>query len=109
MNAKYKISDKMRAKMDQAANDIERDKDRLIDESLARKAELDALLEALQMLKRAREAAGLSLADVSKKSGIDPARLSKLENDPSANPTISTLARIAAAVGVRLSIQIEAA
>lgn len=58
---------------------------------------------ALAELKRVREAAGLSLADVAERSGIDKAALSRLENGVHDNPTIETLMRYAAAVGKKLS------
>lgn len=57
---------------------------------------------ALQELKKAREAAGLSLADVAERSGIDKAALSRLENGVHDNPTVDTLTRYATAVGKRL-------
>ena len=58
---------------------------------------------ALAELKRTREAAGLSLADVAERSGIDKSALSRLENGIHDNPTIETLMRYAAAVGKKLS------
>ena len=54
-------------------------------------------------LMKAREAAGLSLADVAERSGIDKGALSRLENGIHDNPTVVTLARYAAAVGKRLT------
>ncbi|HEY1376517.1 MAG TPA: helix-turn-helix transcriptional regulator [Gemmataceae bacterium] len=60
------------------------------------------LLQALAELKKARTAAGLSLADVAERSGIDKAALSRLENGIQANPTVETLSRYAAALGKRL-------
>jgi DNA-binding XRE family transcriptional regulator len=57
---------------------------------------------ALEALKKAREAAGLSLADVAERSGIDKAALSRLENGVHDNPTVDTLMRYAAAVGKKL-------
>jgi DNA-binding XRE family transcriptional regulator len=53
-------------------------------------------------LKKAREAAGLTLAVVSKRSGMDQATLSRLENGRQPNPTIDTLWRYASAVGKQL-------
>ena len=73
------------------------------------KSQLEELRNAMQLLRQARENAGLSLADVAARSGIDKSRLSKLENDPHPNPTLNTLTRIANAIGVRLSIRITAA
>jgi DNA-binding XRE family transcriptional regulator len=64
-------------------------------------------LQALAELKTARTAAGLSLADVAERSGIDKAALSRLENGIQANPTVETLLRYAAAVGKRLRWTLE--
>ena len=57
---------------------------------------------ALNELKKTREAAGLSLADVAERSGIDKAALSRLENGVHDNPTVDTLMRYATAVGKKL-------
>jgi site-specific DNA-methyltransferase (adenine-specific) len=59
------------------------------------------LQQAIAELKKAREAAGLSLAQVAEKSGIDKAALSRLETGRQINPTVATLARYARAVGKR--------
>jgi len=56
----------------------------------------------LHQLKKEREAAGLSLADVSERTGMDRAAISRLENGHQLNPTIDTLARYAAALGKRI-------
>ena len=53
-------------------------------------------------LKKAREAAGLTLAVVSKLTGMDQATLSRLENGRQPNPTVDTLWRYANAVGRQL-------
>jgi len=53
----------------------------------------------LHQLKKEREAAGLSLADVAERTGMDRAAISRLENGHQLNPTIDTLARYAAALG----------
>ncbi len=59
-------------------------------------------------LKKAREAAGLTLAAVSKRTGMDQATLSRLENGRQPNPTVDTLWRYARAVGRRLVLTHEA-
>jgi DNA-binding XRE family transcriptional regulator len=64
--------------------------------------------ELLQRLKAAREAAGLTLADLSARCGIDQPALSRLENGHTRNPTLDTLWRYAAAVGQRLVLSTEA-
>lgn len=59
-------------------------------------------------IKQAREAAGLTLAEVSRRCGIDQPALSRLENGRNKNPTLDTLWRYAAAVGLRLILTTEA-
>jgi hypothetical protein len=54
-------------------------------------------------LRRLREQQGLSLTDVSAKTGIDRAALSRLEN--SGNPTMKTLFRYAEGVGMELEFE----
>src|SRR5262249_28989494 len=53
-------------------------------------------------LKKVRDTAGLTLAAVSKRTGMDQATLSRLENGRQANPTVDTLWRYACALGRRL-------
>lgn len=65
-----------------------------------------ALQDALKLLKSERERLGLSLADVSERTGIEPPNLSRLENDCDANPTVATLTRYADALGKTLTIQL---
>jgi DNA-binding XRE family transcriptional regulator len=62
---------------------------------------------ALHELKKTRESAGLSLADVAERSGIDKAALSRLENGVHDNPTVETLMRYAAALGKKLSFTLQ--
>ena len=66
----------------------------------------DHLQHTMQALKARREEQGVSLAELHRISGIDRARLSRLESDPSANPTIETLDRIAHALGAKLRISV---
>jgi DNA-binding Xre family transcriptional regulator len=58
--------------------------------------ELRLLLKALR---ETRKQLGLSLADLSERSGIDPAVLSRLENGRQENLTVATLGRYATALG----------
>jgi DNA-binding XRE family transcriptional regulator len=71
-----------------------------------RMATLDQLQELLLQLKAAREAKGLSLADLTKVTGMDRSALSKLETGQRANPTVETLVRYAEAVGKRLVVSL---
>jgi ribosome-binding protein aMBF1 (putative translation factor) len=72
----------------------------------ARMASLDQLRELLQQLKAAREAKGLSLADLTELTWMDRSALSKLETGQRANPTVETLVRYAEAVGKRLVVSL---
>jgi len=67
-------------------------------------AGLDQLHDLLQQLKAAREEKGLSLADLTERTGMDRSALSKLETGQRPNPTIETLVRYADAVGKRLVV-----
>ena len=58
-----------------------------------------AVREAMKALKRERQAQGLSLSDVEKRTGIGRAALSRLENRTELNPTVVTLTRYAEALG----------
>jgi hypothetical protein len=57
--------------------------------------------EALQALKRERQARGLSNNNIAEHSGLDRAVVSRLENGKQDNPTVATLMRYAAAIGKR--------
>ena len=67
---------------------------------------LDLLLACAE-LKKARQAQNLSLAEVSERSGIDKASLSRLENGLNLNPTFKTLESVAQVVGLKVKIVFE--
>jgi predicted transcriptional regulator len=71
-----------------------------------RMASLDQLDKLCEQLKAAREAKGLSLADVTELTGMDRSALSKLETGQRANPTVETLVRYAEAVGKRVVVSL---
>lgn len=72
-----------------------------------RMARLDQLQELLKQLKAAREAKGLSLADLTNRTGMDHSALSRLETGQWANPTVETLVRYAEAVGKKLVVSLN--
>ena len=78
-------------------------------EELTTLGEYFALREATFRLKQHRLAAGLTLDEVAERSGIDRAALSRLETGKNLNPTVGTLAKVAAAVGLALTFSLEAA
>src|SRR4051794_41735101 len=53
-------------------------------------------------LKAQRERQGLTLTQLAKRSGIDKGAISKLETGRQVNPTIDTLSRIAAGLGIKV-------
>lgn len=63
--------------------------------------------ELLRQLKAAREAKGLSLADVTALTGMDRSAISRLESGQRSNPTIETLVRYADAVGKRIVLSLD--
>lgn len=67
---------------------------------------LDQLGALLAQLKAAREAQGLSLADLTEITGMDRSALSKLETGQRPNPTVETLVRYAEAVGKRIIVSL---
>jgi ribosome-binding protein aMBF1 (putative translation factor) len=60
--------------------------------------------EAVAILKAERELRGLSLADISERTGLSKSAISKLENNQDANPTINTLSKYADALKMVLSV-----
>ncbi len=65
------------------------------------------LRDYIHHLKTTREAAGLTLADVSTRSGLAIESLSRLETGSQTNPTWKTLGLYAAAVGLRPCLTAE--
>jgi DNA-binding XRE family transcriptional regulator len=85
---------------------VDKELPELIERHNERLAASDQLQELLAQLKAAREAKGLSLADMTKLTGMDSSALSKLETGQRANPTVETLVRYADAVGKRLVVSL---
>lgn len=65
-------------------------------------ATIDTLLNQLDA---AREAAGLSKAALARAIGADPAVVRRLLSAPNVNPTLGTLAEVAAALGFRVRLE----
>lgn len=66
------------------------------------------LRDYIRQLKAAREAAGLTLADLSARTGLAVETLSRLETGALTNPTWKTLGACAAALGLRPCLTLEA-
>lgn len=69
----------------------------------------DALVSyfaAMAKLKGERQRQGLTLADISDRSGLDVGLLSRLENGKVVNPTLATLWRYADALGRTVTLDV---
>lgn len=65
--------------------------------------------DVLATLREAREKQGLSLADMMARTGMTREAISRLENSKEPNPTLRTLTRYASALGLKLTIDLNAA
>ena len=83
---------------------VEADKPRANRQAKQIRSQMEAVFDAMQVLKAEREKRGISLGELSRITGIDRANLSRLENDINANPTLETLVRIAQAIGGRIEL-----
>lgn len=71
------------------------------------KADLEWASAIVRQLREIREAAGVSLAEIEKRTGIRKSALSRLENSKAPNPTLATLRRYADAIGATVAITID--
>lgn len=94
------------AKYDKIREQVSGELPELVARHHERMASLDRLETLFTELKAAREAKGLSLADLTELTGMDRSALSKLETGQRANPTVETLVRYAEAVGKRLIVSL---
>lgn len=65
-------------------------------------ATIDAIVSALD---EARTAAGLSKAELARAIQVEPATIRRLFSSDKTNPTLGTLAEIAAALGLRITLE----
>jgi DNA-binding XRE family transcriptional regulator len=64
------------------------------------------VVRTLARFKALRKEAGLSLADVARRTGMDRAAISRLENGQVGNPTIGTLQTLARGLGKRIVVRL---
>lgn len=65
-------------------------------------ATIDAIVNALDA---AREAAGLTKAELARAIQAEPATIRRLFSSDKTNPTLGTLAEVAAALGLRITVE----
>ena len=94
-----------------ARKEVEAARAEILVEGRIRKEAWEAMRQdaqsAIAKLKAERERRGLSLADVEASSGLKRSALSRLENDPTANPTMLTLQRYALALGMSVATKVQ--
>ena len=61
--------------------------------------------EVVNALNDAREAAGLSKAELARAIQVEPATIRRLFASEKSNPTLGTLAEVAAALGMRITVE----
>lgn len=100
------LSAEERQRLNRARAETEAIRDEIVAEGRIRKRALEIsraqVRHTVDALRAERERLGLSLADVEARSGLKRSALSRLENDPAANPTLLTLQRYASAMGMRV-------
>jgi len=100
-------------RVQQARESAEADRETILAEGRVRKKAWESMrrdvARTIAALKAERKRLGWSLADVEARSGLKRSAISRLENDPNANPTLLTLCRYAMALGVRLETHVEEA
>jgi len=101
-----KVTPEEAAKYKQIRDQVAAELPDLIARHHERMADLDQVDELVKQLRAAREEKGLSLADLTERTGMDRSALSKLETGQRPNPTVETLVRYAAAVGKRLVVSL---
>ena len=94
-------------RLPEGSRSVEADKEEILAKGRVVFAAHQTACKAIKQLKKARLKQGLSLADIRQRTGIGREAISKLENDPTPNPTIRTLVRYAKAVGVKLELKVE--
>ncbi len=106
--AHAKMTPRRIAELSRLARKIDRDEiDAIKLKGRAVFARHEMMQSVIVALKAARQAQGLSLAQVGEKSGIGKANLSRLENDASPNPTWDTITRYAESVGRKLQVNVK--
>ncbi|MBB5962037.1 helix-turn-helix domain-containing protein [Planomonospora venezuelensis] len=87
--------------------DLQRDLEdpEFLREYVAETVKITAIDEIVNALEEARVSAGLSKADLARAIGAEPATVRRLFSSGNANPTLGTLAVLAAALGLRISME----
>ena len=99
-----KLTPEEAAKYRKVREQVQAELPELVAQHHQRTAAFEMLEGLIPQLKATREAKGLSLSDLTERTGMDRSAISKLETGQRPNPTIETLVRYAEAVGKRLVV-----
>lgn len=94
-------------RLDRALASVDAEVAELLQAARKRRAASAALRDTCLLLRSEREAQGLSLRDVSDRTGISRTEISRLETATNRNPTINSLQRIASALGKELVVSLK--
>lgn len=88
-------------------NDLARDLDdpEFLREYVVESMRIATIDEVVNALDDAREAAGLSKAELARAIQVEPATIRRLFASEKSNPTLGTLAEVAAALGMRITLE----
>jgi len=105
------LSNEERQRLVKARAETEATREEILTEGRTRKHALEIsraqIRRTIDVLRAERERLGLSLADVEARSGLKRSAISRLENDPTVNPTMLTLQRYASAIGKKVIVELE--
>lgn len=93
--------------LDRALGVVDAEIQELLPAARKRRAAGVSLHETCRLLRSEREAQGLSLADISDRTGMSRTEVSRLETAANKNPTINSLQRIATALGKQLIVSLQ--
>jgi DNA-binding phage protein len=99
-----KMPPEVEARWRKSLAEVEADRETILAQGRAVFAAHETAREVVERLKQERERRGISLADMLRRTGMTREALSRLENNLAPNPTVRTLARYAAAVGLELHL-----
>jgi transcriptional regulator with XRE-family HTH domain len=97
------MSTKQRLFWDDLARDLEDPE--FLREYVVESVRIDTVDRIVNALDQAREAAGLTKADLARSISAEPASIRRLFTGVHGNPTLSTLSEVAAALGLRITLE----
>ncbi len=97
---RMELTPSQRETMSKAEAEVEKEKDWILAKSAAARKKHAAQVERLATrLREARQSADLSLTQLAERTGMTRQAISRIESGENRNPTISTIVRLAEALG----------